>query len=216
MAGSLGGRGHLRDREPGRSACRRCRPRRPAEALFVGHVPLPVGVWVACRASARLHRHRRVWPLPPDGRVECACTLLASTRSACRLSSTRCSRGSIPGPPPSPISPTTVASSAGWVWPMTHAAASPPPTRRTIAGPSGSSPRSSRPGTTSTRAEPGRSPSWSRSWRADIGRPPTAARGRTCRRRSSTPSSMAIGSRTWPTARSTGVQGSARCWPMRR
>ena len=48
------------------------------------------------------------------------------------------------------------------------------------------------------------------------GRPPTAARGRTCRQRSSRRSSIAIGSRTWPTARSTGAQGSARCWPMRR
>jgi hypothetical protein len=53
-------------------------------------------------------------------------------------------QGQDPRPPPRPTSPTTAASSACWVWPITRAAAWPPPTRGTIAGRSRSSPRSSR------------------------------------------------------------------------
>ena len=108
-------------------------------------------------------------------------------------------------------------SCAGWAWPTTSAARSPPPTSSSTAGPSGSSCRSSTPGTTSEqrRARPieelvgrvrGRHPADPR--RAAVGR---AVRGRAARRDRRVPAGLRLARR-----RSTGAPAWARCWPTRR
>ena len=71
LAGPLGGRARLRDAEPGRRAGR---PRQDGggrrEAVHPRHVPVPVGLRPARRPPARVHRHRRVRPLPAHGRAQ--------------------------------------------------------------------------------------------------------------------------------------------------
>ena len=212
MGGSLGGRGA------------RSRPLTRSEPWLAGSASttgrssicwtcsLPVTVWVARRAPARLHRHRRLRPLPPDGRVACdAHPWLRCVRAAAEQYAVQ------QGQHPRTTTESNVANS------MRLGAAPRPTSQR----------RHHRPGVLSLdpvdlhpdfrslvrrRGGPkaGRSPSWSTSWRTGTGRPPTAARGRSCRRGSSMRSSTAIGSLTWPTARSTGARGSARCWPTRK
>ena len=71
VAGALGRRGHVRGAEPGRPAGRpggrrRARP----QAVRARHVPVPVGHRPARRPPAGLHRHRRLQPLPADGRAQ--------------------------------------------------------------------------------------------------------------------------------------------------
>ena len=87
------------------------------------------------------------------------------TPSGCRPSSTRCAPAPTRGPPPRRTSPGTGRSCAGWVSGTTSGAASPPPTRSSSAGRSGSSPSCSRPGTTRTPPSRGRSARWSPSSR---------------------------------------------------
>ena len=71
LAGPLGRRGDLRRAEPGRRAERRVRGRRRSTApVRHGHVPLSLRGRAPRRASARLHRHRRVLPLQADVRHE--------------------------------------------------------------------------------------------------------------------------------------------------
>lgn len=64
-----------------------------------------------------------------------------------------------------------------WAWATTSAAPSPRSTRTTTSGPSGSSCRSSTPGTTRTPTGHARSPNWSPSSRAVSARSPAAASG---------------------------------------
>ena len=93
--------------------------------------------------------------------------------------------------------------------------------RRTTAGRSGSSCRSSTPGTTTTPTGPARSPSWSpssrRAARARERREPRRpAVGRARRRHARARSSTRTASRTSTRRRSTGARRSARCSPTRR
>ena len=88
--------------------------------------------------------------------------------------------------PPRPTSPPCGASCGAWAWPTTRAGRSPPSTRATTGGPSGSSCRSSTPGTTPTPTGPGPSTTWSPSSTpapASRARAPTrtGARGPSCR-----------------------------------
>ena len=71
LAGPLGARRDVPDAQPGR------RPQpgfrrggRPAQAVRARHVPYPSGVGPARRPPARLHRHRRLRPLPADERPQ--------------------------------------------------------------------------------------------------------------------------------------------------
>ena len=66
LAGAVGRRAHLRGAQPGRAAGRSRPGRRPAEAVHPRHVPVPVRCGAARRPPPRLHRHRRLRPLPPD------------------------------------------------------------------------------------------------------------------------------------------------------
>ena len=62
---------HVRGAEPGRPAGRSRRRRRAGpQAVRARHVPVPVGHRPARRPPARLHRHRRLQPLPADGRAQ--------------------------------------------------------------------------------------------------------------------------------------------------
>ena len=186
-------------RTSGRSTARSTRPTRPgaladpdppavrrAEAVRAGHVPVPVRGRAARRAPAGLHRHRLLHPLPADGRPQRAAPdglrrVRAAGRAVRRADrhppadDHRGQRRAVPAP--------AAAAGPGLRRP---AAASPPPTPSSTAGPSGSSCRSSTPGTTPSGARPGRSPSWSAQFEAgtrpDPGR---AARGRRCPRSSS-------------------------------
>src|SRR6476661_2931263 len=76
------------------------------------------------------------------------CTRWASTRLACPPSSTRSRPARTRASAPRPISSISVASWAGWASDTTPAAASPPPTSTTTSGRSGSSCRSTTPGST--------------------------------------------------------------------
>ena len=169
-------RGNLLLGQPRRPAVRRIRADgRAAEVLRARHVRLPERHRAARRPSARLHRDRRVRPLPADERAGTCCTPTATTRSACRPSSTRSTPASTPASRPRRTSPSCGASSGAWAWAMTRAGSSRPPTRRTTGGPSGSSPGSSAAGATSGPAGPGPLPSWSPSSSPASGRPRTAA-----------------------------------------
>ena len=71
LAGALGRRRHVRGAEPGRPAGRpRGRRRARPQAVRARHVPVPVGHRPARRPPAGLHRHRRLQPLPADGRAQ--------------------------------------------------------------------------------------------------------------------------------------------------
>ena len=207
LAGPLGAGGHLPRAEPDRPAGRRLRPRRrPAEPLRDGHVPVPVGRRPARRPPAGLHRHRRLRPLPADGRRQRAAhdglrrvrPARRAVRDGDRAAPADHHRGQ--------HRQHTGASCAGWDWATTSAAASPPPTSTSTAGPSGSSCRSSTPGTTPARAGPGRSPSWWPSSTPGRSRPRaptrTAGRGPSCPRWSAGTSSTPTG---WPTGREAPV-----------
>ena len=88
------------------------------------------------------------------------CTPSASTRSVCPPSSTRCRRARIPRDhAPRPTSSTSAGSWAASASGTTRAAASPPPTSTSTSGRSGSSCRSTTPGSTRRPTRPGRSPS---------------------------------------------------------
>ena len=154
LAGPLGRRAarSRRRTRPARWPIPTASPARP-QAVRARHVPVPVRHRPARRPPAGLHRHRRVRPLPADGRAATCCTRWASTRSGCRPSSTPCrpartrpittgaERRHLPPPDPPPRPE-----------PRPRAARSTPPTRRTTAGRSGSSCRSSSRGTTPRRS----------------------------------------------------------------
>ena len=218
LAGPVGRRAHLRGAQPGRppGRARRGSPAGPklfildmfpypsGAGLHVGHPLGYIGTDVYGRYQA-------------DDRATTCCTPWATTPSACRPSSTPSQTGTHPRSPPRRTSPTTAASCAGWAWPTTPAAASPPPTRPTTAGRSGSSCRSSNAwyDADADRARPiaelldefdGRRPA----------RRPTAAVGgssplRAAPRRRRPPPGLPRRGR-----RSTGARGWARCWPTRR
>ena len=147
---------HVRGAEPGRAAGRPRQRRRPAEAVRARHVPVPVRRRPARRPPAGLHRHRRLRPLQADDRPQRAAhdglRRLRPARRAVRRRRPASTRRS----PPTRTSPPIAASCAASAWATTRAAASAPPTRATTAGRSGSSCRSSTPGTTPTpsRARP--------------------------------------------------------------
>ena len=121
---------------------RRRRRARP-QAVRARHVPVPVGHRPARRPPARLHRHRRLRPLPADGRAQRAVhDGLRRVRPAGRAVRRR--RPAAPGDhdrgehrhlPP--------AAAPARAEPRPAARRSTPPTRRTTAGRSGSSCRSS-------------------------------------------------------------------------
>ena len=129
---------------------------RPPQALRARHVPVPERRRAARRPPARLHRHRRLRPLQAHAAATTCCTRWATTRSACRPSSTRSRPASTRASPPRRTSPTCAASCGRSGSATTRGAASPPPTSPTTAGRSGSSCSSSTPGTTTTqdRARP--------------------------------------------------------------
>ena len=134
------------------------------QPLRAGHVPVPERRWAARRPPAGLHRHRRLRPLPADVRAQRAAhDGLRRVRPARRAVRDR-DRAAPPDHHRGQHPATTGGSCAGWDWATTCAAASPPPTSTSTTGPSGSSCRSSTPGTTRPRAGPARSPSWWPSW----------------------------------------------------
>ena len=118
------------------------------EAVRAGHVPVPVRRGAARRAPAGLHRHRLLRPLPAHGRPQRAARDgLRRVRPAGRAVR-RADRHAPAHDDRGRTSSATAASCAGWAWPTTTGARSPPPTSTSTAGPSGSSCRSSTPGTT--------------------------------------------------------------------
>ena len=225
---SAGGRTAGRPRAP---STRPTRPgrwpsrtgRRAAEEVRPGHVPVPVGHRAARRAPAGLHRHRRLRPLQADDRPQRPARAgLRRVRPAGRA----VRRADRPAPAHHDrgrTSPRCAASCAGWGWPTTRGAASPPPTPSSTAGRSGSSCRSSTPGTTTTaeRARPiGELESLlatgeravPRTWPASAPDP----RGPSWTSRPGAGWSTRTG---WPTCRrrrSTGAPAWAPCWPTRR
>ena len=139
--------------------------------------------------------------LQADERATTSCTRWASTRSVCRPSSTRSRPAPTRGSRSRPTSTATGRSCAGWAWLRQPAVGSRRPTRTTTAGRSGSSCRSSTPGTT-------RRPSRARpidelvdEYEAGTGRRRTAGRGRRCPTWSVARSSTTT---AWPTSRSAG------------
>ena len=148
---------HLRGAEPDRPAGRRLRAGGgPTEAVRARHVPLPVRRRAPRRPPARLHRHRRVRPLQAHERPQ--------RPAHDRVRRLRAARRAVRGARPARTRAVTTeeniatsrASCAVSAWPTTTGAASPPPTRPTTAGRSGSSCRSSTAGTTPrpSRARP--------------------------------------------------------------
>ena len=69
LAGPLGGRAHVRGAQPCRPAGDRL-GRPAAQAVRAGHVPLPLRGRPARRPPARVHRHRRLRPVPAHVRLQ--------------------------------------------------------------------------------------------------------------------------------------------------
>ena len=152
--------GTLRDPEPGRPTGRPGQDRRSAEeAVRARHVPVPVRHRAARRPSAGLHRHRHVHPLQADDRPQRAVhDGLRRLRPAGRA--VRRADRAAPGDhhrrqrrqlPPAAAPPRPQPRP-----PAQHQHHRP---RRTTAGRSGSSCRSSTRGTTPRPTGPARSPS---------------------------------------------------------
>ena len=220
LAGPLGRGGHVRGAEPGRPDGRAGEGRRPAEEVRHGHVPVPLRRGPARRPPAGLHRHRRLRPLPADDRPQ--------RPAHPGLRRLRPARRAVRGADrPAPADHHRAATSrrmrrscAGWAWRTTAAARRDDRPGATTGGPSGSSCRSSTPGTTSDgRTGPGRSPSWiarvPRRGDATDARMATA-RGPTWTTSSAAGSSTSTGWPTSPRRRSTGAPAWAPCWPTRR
>ena len=118
--------------------------------------PYPSGDGPARRPPARLHRHRRVRPLPAHERASTSCTRWATTRSGCPPSSTRCRPASTRGSPPRQnIATMRRQLRALGLGHDPRRGVADHRRRRTTAGRSGSSCRSSTPGTTTTPIGPG-------------------------------------------------------------
>ena len=156
LAGPVGGRADLRDAEPVGPAGGRLGARPGREVLPDGHVPVPARRGAARRAPAGLHRHRRARPLPAHDRAHRAAhdglRRLRAARRAVRGADRHAPADHHRGERRRATAPRSAASA----WPTTSAARSPPPTRSSTAGPSGSSCRSTGRGTTPTadRARP--------------------------------------------------------------
>ena len=123
LAGLLGGERDLPRAQPDRRAGRPGPPAgRRAEAVRAGHVPVPVRRRAARRAPAGLHRHRRVHPLPADGRLQRAAPdglrrvrpARRAVRGADRHAPADHHRGQHRAVPR--------RSCAGWAWPTTSGA----------------------------------------------------------------------------------------------
>ncbi len=142
----------------------------PAQALYPRHVPLPQRSRPARRPSRGVHGHRHRLPLQADARIQRPAPdglgRLRPARRAIRRPDQYASRGS----PPRPTSTPSAARSSRSASPTTGTARSIRPTPTTTSGPSGSSSRSTTPGTTPilsgpidragrARARAGRSPS---------------------------------------------------------
>ena len=191
------------------------------EALRARHVPVPEWCRPPRRSPARLHRHRRVRAVPAHERPQRAARArLRRVRAPGRA--VRARDGPAPARRrPRPTSPTCAASCARSAWVTTRVAASRPPMSRTTGGRSGSSSRSSTPGTTTTPTgrvrSPSSSPSSSRAPTA-VAVPPTRAadRGPSSTNGPAVRSSTRTGSRTSTRRWSTGARGSAPCSPTRR
>ena len=183
--------------------------------------PYPSRRRAARRPPAGLPRHRRHQPVPAGWTATTCCTRWATTPSACPPSSTPCRPGSTRGSPPRPTSRRSARQLRRLGVDHDGRAASPRSTRATTSGPSGSSCRSSAPGSTSTRqgapdrgagAGAGRRHARARARHQPAG----PAVGRAGRRSDADWSSTRTG---WPTCtrrRSTGARGWARCCPTRR
>ena len=134
--------GPLADPDAGRRARR--------EAVRARHVPVPVGRRAARRPPAGLHRHRRVRPLQADDRPQRAAhDGLRRVRPA-RRAVRRRDRAAPARSRPSSNVATYRRQLRRLGLATTRAAACRPPTPSTTAGRSGSSTRSSTPGTTPT------------------------------------------------------------------
>ncbi len=224
VAGALGRRGHVRGAQPGRPAGRPRGRRRARRKLFVLdmfpypsgtglHVGHPLG-FIGTDVYSRYKRMagRNVlhtmgfdaFGLPAEQYAVQTGTHPAITTAAERRHLPPAAPPPRPEPRPPPL-------------------ASTPPTPATTAGRSGSSCRSSTPGSTpsgptrrAARAAPGRSASCAPSSTPAPASSTTAAPGPGCRRPSGPPPSTAT---AWPTSarrRSTGAPGWARSSPTRR
>ena len=195
----------------------RTRRRRASKVYLLDMFPYPSGTGPARRAPAGLHRHRRAGPLPADDRPQRAArdglrrvrAARRAVRRADRHPPAQHHRGEHPR--------ATGRSCAGWAWRTTTAARWPPPTSSSTAGPSGSSCRSSTPGTTRRSAGPARSPSWRPSSPPAPGPTPDGrAWSELTDARAARGWSTPTGWPTSPRRRSTGARAWARCWPTRR
>ena len=174
--------------------------------------PYPSGGGAARRPSRGLHRHRHRLPLQADARVQRPAPDGLGRLRPARRAVRRSRPAPTPGSRPRRTSTTSAARSSRSASPTTGTARSTRPIPITTSGPSGSSCRSSTPGTTPTSSGPtpqgrpahGQGPADRRA--ADPGR---HGRPRRLSRRAS-------GSPIAPRSPSTGAPSWARCWPTRR
>ena len=164
LAGPLGSEPHLLEPEPDRPPRRRpTRTRRPTGAVRARHVPVPERQGAPRRPPARLHRHRRVRALPTDERLQRPARdglrRLRIARRAVRGADRAAPARHDEAATSTRIDDSCVRSGSRTIL----AAVRRPATRPTTTGPSGSSCRSTTPGTTKRRTGPGRSTSWSTS-----------------------------------------------------
>ena len=140
-----------------RPTARRCRPTR---LYLLDMFPYPSGAGLHVGHPLGYIGTDVLGPLPADDRPQRAAhDRLRRLRTAGRA--VRHPHRHPPAPsPPSRTSRATGRSCGGSASVTTSGAASPPPIRSSSAGPSGSSPGCSRPGTTPTGSGRGRSPSW--------------------------------------------------------
>ena len=219
MAGPLGGGARLLDAEPHRPARRGpAWHRRPADAVRARHVPVPERQGTARRAPARLHRHRRVRALPAHERLQRAArdglrrvrAARRAVRGADRAAPARHDRAEHRDDEARSCARSASATIRG--------AARPRPTCRTTAGRSGSSCRSTTPGTTTTPIGPGPIAELVEEFRS--GARADARRHPVRRPRARSSSAQLIDSLPARVRRrgdrSTGARGWARCSPTKR
>ena len=156
LAAALAARGHLQRAEPDRPAVRRASTASPSARTPTSWTCSRTRPAPGCTSATRWATSAPTSTRATGGcAATTSCTRWASTRSGCRPSSTRSRPASTRGPRPTATSTSSWRSCAGWAWATTSGAGSPPPTRSSTAGRSGSSCRSSTPGTTPTPTAPG-------------------------------------------------------------